>query len=68
MFQNFQIKKKNFNISFHQKQPCFDTMLVSKINEKIKMIKTLILPQATHPTLGSHKCCYKLVIHLQVLA
>jgi hypothetical protein len=32
------------------------------INERIKMIKTMILPWALHATIGSYRCCYKLVI------
>jgi hypothetical protein len=32
------------------------------INERIKMIRTLILPWALHATLESYRCCYKLVI------
>jgi hypothetical protein len=51
-----RIVKNNSNLSFPQKQPNSDTMLEIKkwINEKIKMMKTLILPWALHPTVGSH--------------
>jgi hypothetical protein len=64
-----RIIKNNFNLSFLQKQTCSNTML--KINnrsiKKIKNDKNNNLQRPFHPTLGSHRCYYKLAIHLQAL-
>jgi glucan phosphoethanolaminetransferase (alkaline phosphatase superfamily) len=64
-----KIVKNNFNLSFPQKQQCFDTMLVidtTSINKR-KDDKNTDFQQTFHPTLGSHKCYYKLLNHSQAL-